>query len=252
MVFYCMVASYFTYPALGLLSAQSCERQRESIHRERKRELKQPQSWWPQVPAPLFVTVNILLPITTPQEYTPALDYSPSRQKDGDKRGDEDNNNRGDSNLLYCEYFECRVLQCYCKKKANAYRKRIWYELMHFAYVTKGNKQFNLKRSCSWAGNYSLYIYIFKKICKSLRSIFGVKIIEKKQFFFKVKDYNIHLLQDKNIYFSVLIFQECSFLTHLHIHTNTHTPHISHTHTHYTLHTHTTHYTHTPHTFFSI
>jgi len=59
--------------------------------------------------------VNILLPITTAQEHTPALDYSPSQQRDGDKRGDEDNSNRGASSLLYGEYFECRI-HCYCKK----------------------------------------------------------------------------------------------------------------------------------------
>ena len=62
-----------------------------------------------------FVMVNILLPVTTAQEHTPALVYSPSQQRDGDKRGDEGNSNRGASSLLYGEYFECRILQCYCK-----------------------------------------------------------------------------------------------------------------------------------------
>lgn len=45
-------------------------------------------------------------------------------------------------------------------------------------------------------------------------------MIEKKQFsfIFQVKDNDDNLLQDKNIYFPVLIFQECSFLTHQHTH----------------------------------
>ena len=38
-------------------------------------------------------------------------------------------------NILNAEFFNATV-----KKKANAYRKRIWYELMRFAYATKGNK----------------------------------------------------------------------------------------------------------------
>ena len=57
---------------------------------------------------------------------------------------------------------------------ANVYRKRNWYELEAFAYVTgEEYTEFDLNRSCSREGDYNLYIYIFKNLANVLGASLG-------------------------------------------------------------------------------